>query len=534
MEPAITAQRIRIFDTTLRDGEQSPGATMSLDEKLEVATALADLGVDVIEAGFPIASPGDLDAVRQIAQTVRGATIAALARCVKADIDAATEALRPAADPMLHVFFSTSDIHLQHQVRLSREQALERIDQMVRYARNAVPNVEWSAMDATRTDLDYLCRAAEAAVRAGAKTINLPDTVGYTLPHECARMFSTVRAWLNERVPNADQVILSAHNHDDLGMATANTIAGDRGRGAADRGDDQRGSASAPGTPPLEEVVMALRTRADNYGGYTTGIRTERIGIVSSLAARSTGIAVAPNKAIVGANAFAHESGIHQDGVIKDRTTYEIMTAESVGWTANGLVLGKHSGRAGFRQRLNDLGYEVDQEGLQALYGRFIALTDRKKRIDDADIVALVEEAQQHSEAEAFTLLAWRAASASDGAGRADAAVVLEIGGKEYEATGVGNGQVDALFSAVNHLVRLPNTLVSYHIEAVTPGGDAQGTVAVTIAVGDRTFQGRRRGDRHRGGEPASRISSRSIAPPSSPSPPPRSAAEATANAGAE
>ncbi len=490
MEPAITAQRIRIFDTTLRDGEQSPGATMSLDEKLEVATALSDLGVDVIEAGFPIASPGDLDAVRQIAQTCRNVTIAALARCVKADIDAATEALRPAADPMLHVFFSTSDIHLQHQVRLSREQALERIDQMVRYARNAVPNVEWSAMDATRTDLDYLCRAVEAAVRAGATTINLPDTVGYTLPHECARMFGTVRAYLAERVPNADQIVLSAHNHDDLGMATANTIA------AIEAGARQievtiNGIGERAGNTPLEEVVMALRTRADNYGGYTTGIRTERIGAVSSLAARSTGIAVAPNKAIVGANAFAHESGIHQDGVIKDRTTYEIMTAESVGWTANGLVLGKHSGRAGFRQRLNDLGYEVDQEGLQALYGRFIALTDRKKRIDDADIVALVEEAQQHSEAEPFTLLAWRSASASEGQGRADAAVVLEIDGKEYEASGTGNGQVDALFAAVNHLVRLPNTLVSYHIEAVTPGGDAQGTVAVTIAVGDRTFQGR-------------------------------------------
>ncbi len=490
MEPAITAQRIRIFDTTLRDGEQSPGATMSLDEKLEVATALSDLGVDVIEAGFPIASPGDLDAVRQIAQTCRNVTIAALARCVKADIDAATEALRPAADPMLHVFFSTSDIHLRHQVRLSREQALERIDQMVRYARNAVPNVEWSAMDATRTDLEYLCRAAEAAVRAGATTINLPDTVGYTLPHECARMFSTVRAYLAERVPNADQIVLSAHNHDDLGLATANTIA------AIEAGARQievtiNGIGERAGNTPLEEVVMALRTRADNYGGYTTGIRTERIGAVSSLAARSTGIVVAPNKAIVGANAFAHESGIHQDGVIKDRTTYEIMTAASVGWTANGLVLGKHSGRAGFRQRLNDLGYEVDREQLQALYGRFIALTDRKKRIDDADIVALVEEAQQHSEAEPFTLLAWRSASASEGQGRADAAVVLEIGGKEYEASGTGNGQVDALFAAVNHLVRLPNTLVSYHIEAVTPGGDAQGTVAVTIAVGDRTFQGR-------------------------------------------
>ena len=492
MEPGITtgARRIRVFDTTLRDGEQSPGATMSLEEKLEVATALAELGVDVIEAGFPIASPGDLAAVRQIAEQARGVTIAALARCVKADIDAAVEALRPAADPMLHVFFSTSDIHLQHQVRLSREGALERIDQMVRYARAAVPNVEWSAMDATRTDLDYLCRAVEVAVRAGATTINLPDTVGYTLPHECARMFTRVREYLAERVPNADQIVFSTHNHDDLGLATANTIA------AIEAGVRQievtvNGIGERAGNTPLEEVVMALRTRADNYGGYTTGVRSERIGGVSSLVGRCTGIVVAPNKAVVGSNAFAHESGIHQDGVIKDRTTYEIMTAESVGWTADQLVLGKHSGRAGFRQRLADLGYEVDQERLQGLYARFIALTDRKKRIDDADIVAIVEEEEQHSGPEAFALLAWRSASASDGPGRADAAVVLAIDGQEYEASGTGNGQVDALFAAINHLVRIPNTLVSYHIDAVTPGGDAQGAVAVTIAVGDRTFQGR-------------------------------------------
>ncbi len=492
MEPAITsnARRIRVFDTTLRDGEQSPGATMSLEEKLEVAAALADLGVDVIEAGFPIASPGDLAAVRQIAEQTRGVTIAALARCVKADIDAAVEALRPAADPMLHVFFSTSDIHLQHQVRLSREQALERIDQMVRYARNAVPNVEWSAMDATRTDLDYLCRAVEVAVRAGATTINLPDTVGYTLPHECARMFTRVREYLAERVPNADAIVFSTHNHDDLGMATANTIA------AIEAGVRQievtiNGIGERAGNTPLEEVVMALRTRADHFSSFTTGIRSERIGAASSLVGRCTGIVVAPNKAVVGSNAFAHESGIHQDGVIKDRTTYEIMTAESVGWTADRLVMGKHSGRAGFRQRLLDLGYEIEPDQLQSLYTRFIALTDRKKRIDDADIVALVEEEQQRAEGEAFTLLAWRSASASDGQGRADAAVVLGIDGQEYEASGTGNGQVDALFAAVNHLVRIPNTLVSYQIEAVTPGGDAQGTVAVTIAVGDRTFQGR-------------------------------------------
>ncbi len=492
MEPAIRddSRRIRVFDTTLRDGEQSPGATMSLDEKLEVATALADLGVDVIEAGFPIASPGDLASVKQIAEQARGVTIAALARCVKADIDAAIEALQPAQDPMLHVFFSTSDIHLQHQVRLSREQALERIDEMVRYARNAVPNVEWSAMDATRTDLDYLCRAVEVAVKAGATTINLPDTVGYTLPHECARMFTKVRAYLADRVLNADQIVFSTHNHDDLGMATANTLA------AIEAGVRQievtiNGIGERAGNTPLEEVVMALRTRADNFTSYSTGIRTEKIGGVSSLVGRSTGIVVAPNKAVVGSNAFAHESGIHQDGVIKDRTTYEIMTAESVGWTADRLVMGKHSGRAGFRQRLVDLGYTVEPDQLQALYTRFIALTDRKKRIDDADIVALVEDEQQRTEAEPFTLLAWRSASASEGQGHADAAVVLAINGQEYEASGSGNGQVDALYGAVNHLVRIPNTLVSYHIDAVTPGEDAQGAVGVTIAVGDRTFQGR-------------------------------------------
>lgn len=489
MEPAVD-RRIRVFDTTLRDGEQSPGATMSLEEKLEVAAALSDLGVDIIEAGFPIASPGDLASVRTIAEQCRDVTIAALARCVQVDIDAAIEALRPAADPMLHVFFSTSDIHLQHQVRLSREEALVRIDQMVRYARNAVANVEWSAMDATRTDLDYLCRAVEVAVRAGATTINLPDTVGYTLPHECAAMFTRVREYVAARVPWADRIVYSTHNHDDLGMATANTIA------AIEAGVRQievtiNGIGERAGNTPLEEVVMALRTRADNYGGFTTGIRAERIGGISSLVSRCTGIAVAPNKAVVGSNAFAHESGIHQDGVIKDRTTYEIMTAESVGWTANRLVMGKHSGRAGFRQRLADLGYAVEQDQLQTLYNRFIALTDKKKRIDDADIVALVEEAEQHSDVEPFQLLAWRSASASDGKGRADAAVVLEIEGKEYEASGSGNGQVDALFAAINHLVRVPNTLVSYHIDAVTPGGDAQGTVGVTIAVGDRTFQGR-------------------------------------------
>ncbi len=480
--------RVRVFDTTLRDGEQSPGATMSLEEKLEVAQALSALGVDIIEAGFPIASPGDLNAVRTIAEQSRDVTIAALARCVKVDIDAAIEALKPAANPMLHVFFSTSDIHLQHQVRMTRDEALVRIEEMVRYGRNAVPNVEWSAMDATRTDIDFLCRAVEVAVRAGARTINLPDTVGYTLPHECAAMFTTVREYIGQRLPYADEIVYSTHNHDDLGMATANTIA------AIEAGVRQievtiNGIGERAGNTALEEVVMALRTRKDHYTRYQTGIRAERIGATSSLVSRCTGIAVAPNKAVVGINAFAHESGIHQDGVIKERSTYEIMTPESVGWTATSLVMGKHSGRAGFRTRLKELGYEFAPDEQQTLYERFIALTDRKKKVDDADIIALVEENQQHAEAEPLKLLAWRSASASEG--RADAAVVLEIDGKEYEASGVGNGQVDALFKAIDALVRLRATLISYRIDAVTPGEDAQGAVSIAIQVGGQEYQGR-------------------------------------------
>jgi 2-isopropylmalate synthase len=484
----VAGARVRIFDTTLRDGEQSPGATMSLEEKLEVAQALSDLGVDIIEAGFPIASPGDLGSVKSIARQCRDVTIAALARCVKVDIDAAIEALKPAADPMLHVFFSTSDIHLQHQVRMTRDEALERIDQMVRHARSAYSNIEWSAMDATRTDIDYLCRAVEVAVRAGARTINLPDTVGYTLPHECAAMFSRVREYINQRVDFAGEIVYSTHNHDDLGMATANTIA------AIEAGVRQvevtiNGIGERAGNTALEEVVMALRTRRDHYTSYSTGIRAERIGPTSSLVSRCTGIAVAPNKAVVGTNAFAHESGIHQDGVIKERSTYEIMTPESVGWTATSLVMGKHSGRAGFRTRLKELGYEFDPEEMQKLYERFIGLTDRKKKVDDADIIALVEETRQHFEAEPIKLLAWRSASASEG--RADAAVVLELGGREYEASGVGNGQVDALFKAIDALVRIPAALTSYRIDAVTPGMDAQGSVSIAIQVGDQEYQGR-------------------------------------------
>ncbi|HET8627524.1 MAG TPA: 2-isopropylmalate synthase, partial [Thermomicrobiales bacterium] len=381
-----------------------------------------------------------------------------------------------------------SDIHLKHKFRMSRDEAIERIDAMVRYARNFCDQIEFSAEDATRTDLDYLCRVAEVAVRAGATTLNFPDTVGYTLPAECAAMFTRLREYLADRVPDADRIVFSAHCHDDLGMATANTIAA-VAAGAGQVEVTINGIGERAGNTALEEVVMALRTRHDRYGRFTTGIRSERLAAVSSLVSRNTGIVVQPNKAIVGANAFAHEAGIHQDGVIKERTTYEIMTAESVGWKANRLVMGKHSGRAGFRQRLKDLGYEVDADRLQALYERFIALTDRKKRVDDADIVAIVEEERQHSAVEPYQLVAWRANSGSEG--RAEAAVMMDVEGRECEATGSGNGQVDALFAAIDSLARISCTLTAYHIEAVTPGGDAQGAVTVKIAVGDEEYAGR-------------------------------------------
>lgn len=484
MVEAVPSRRIRIFDTTLRDGEQSPGATMNAEEKLEVATALQALGVDIIEAGFPIASPGDLAAVKAIAEQCRDITVCALARCNIPDIDAAAEALRPAADPYLHVFVATSDIHLRHKLRKSREEVLAQIDEMVRYARRFCERVEFSAEDATRSDVDYLCRVVETAIAAGASTINLPDTVGYTLPAEYAALVTTVR----ERVPTSHRAVFSVHCHNDLGLATSNTLA------AIAAGVEQvevtvNGIGERAGNTALEEVVMALRTRRDSYGGYETGIRTERLGAISSLVSRCTGIAVQPNKAIVGANAFAHEAGIHQDGVIKDRTTYEIMTAESVGWQANSLVMGKHSGRAGFRARLGQLGYTIDAERLPALYERFIALTDRKKRVDDADIVALVEEENQHFDAEPFKLLAWRASSGSEG--RADAAVVLDVAGRECEASGIGNGQIDALFMAIRALARLDCELLEYHIDAVTPGSDAQGAVRVTLRAGEERYSGR-------------------------------------------
>jgi 2-isopropylmalate synthase len=381
---------IRIFDTTLCDGEQSPGATMTTEEKLQVAEQLVRLNVDVIEAGFPAASPGDLAAVKEIARRTRGVAIAALARANTSDIDAAWEAIREAERPVLHVFIATSEIHLKHKLKLSNEEALQQVKKLVAYARNLSPTVEFSAEDATRSDWDYLCRVCEAAIKSGATTINIPDTVGYTLPHEYESLFR----YLRERVPGIDAVVMSAHCHNDLGMGTANTLAAIKA-GARQVEVTVNGLGVRAGNTAMEEVVMALRTRPEACGNVSTRIRAQELLPTSQLVSQLTGIFVPPNKAVVGANAFAHEAGIHQDGMLKNRLTYEIMTPQSVGWSDTKLVLGKHSGRHGLDARLRQLGHKLSAEELKTAYRRFVAMADQRKRITDADLLYIVESGME-------------------------------------------------------------------------------------------------------------------------------------------
>jgi len=385
-DPAV----VKVFDTTLRDGEQSPGATMATPEKLQIADQLVALNVDIIEAGFPAASPGDLTAVKEIAKRVRGAAVAGLARTNAGDIETAWEGVREAEQPVIHVFLATSDIHLQYKLRLSREEALQRVQTMVAYARNLCPTIEFSAEDATRSDWDYLCRIFEAAVKAGATTINVPDTVGYTFPHEYEALFR----YLHERVPGMENVTMSAHCHDDLGMATANTLAAIKG-GARQVEVTINGLGERAGNTALEEVVMALRTRPDVFGRVDTRINAQELLKASNLLSSVTGIPVQPNKAIVGLNAFAHEAGIHQDGMLKNSLTYEIMTPQSVGWNGTNFVLGKHSGRHGLDARLRKLGYRLTGDQLKVAYSRFVALADEKKYITDVDLIYIVDSSME-------------------------------------------------------------------------------------------------------------------------------------------
>ncbi|HET8840227.1 MAG TPA: 2-isopropylmalate synthase [Ktedonobacteraceae bacterium] len=385
-DPAV----IRIFDTTLRDGEQSPGATMTTEEKLQVAEQLTRLNVDIIEAGFPAASPGDLAAVREIAHFVHGPAVAGLARANIIDIEAAWEGVREAERPVIHVFLATSEIHLKHKLNINAEEALQRIKFMVEYAHNLCPTVEFSAEDATRSDWDYLCRVCETAIKAGATTINLPDTVGYTTPGEYAEMFRYVR----ERVPRIEDIILSAHCHNDLGMATANTLAA-IAAGVRQVEVTINGIGERAGNTAVEEIIMALRTRPEKFGNVVTQIRAEELVGASQLVSRLTGLPVQPNKAVVGANAFSHEAGIHQDGMLKNRLTYEIMTPQSVGWGETKLVLGKHSGRHGLDARLRQLGHHLSATELKSAYSRFIALADQKKHATDADLIYIAESSKE-------------------------------------------------------------------------------------------------------------------------------------------
>jgi len=474
--------RVLVFDTTLRDGEQSPGATLTADEKLEIADALVGLGVDIIEAGFPAASPGDFEAVRSIARRARGVTVAGLARCHASDIERTAQAVRGAEAPRIHTFIATSDIHMRHKLRVSRSELLGRVEAMVRLAKGFTSDVEFSAEDATRSDWDFLVQVFTAAIEAGATTLNVPDTVGYTTPNEYAALMDHLRA----QVPGIEDVIISVHCHDDLGMATANTLAA-VAAGARQVEVTINGIGERAGNTSLEEVVMALRTRSDLFGGLTTNVRTERLVPTSRLVSTLTGIQVQANKAIVGANAFAHESGIHQDGILKERTTYEIMNPTDVGWEGTKLVLGKHSGRKGFRNTLNEVGLRLDETQLNEAYQRFLVLADRKKHVTAADLVALVSD-QLAAEGDVLQLARWNASLGSSGP--ATASVVVVRGSEELAGDGEGNGPVDALFKAIDRATGIAPELEYFHVEAVTPGGDALGSVAIRVRVGGEVQTG--------------------------------------------
>ena len=458
---------------------------MTLEEKLRMAKQLERLGVDVIEAGFAAASPGDFESVRQIAGTVAGCTVCSLSRALRKDIDASAEALADAVHPRIHTFLATSDLHLKCKLRMTRERALEQVREMVAYARGRCAEVEFSAEDATRTDPDFLCSVIEAAIANGATVVNLPDTVGYATPQEISKMVADVR----RRVSNIDRAVLSMHVHDDLGLAVANSLAGVLA-GARQVECTVCGIGERAGNAALEEIVMGLRTRGDYYG-LSHGIRTEEIGRTARLLSSITGVKIFPSKAIVGANAFAHESGIHQHGVLNNAKTYEIMTPESVGVKKMELVLGKHSGRHAFEERLKTLGYALSEDRVDELFAQFKRLADRKKRISDRDIVALAEAVASMASdpAKQYTLESFVVNSGNRMSSTAD--VTLKRGGKTYQEVALGTGPVYASIRAVEKIIRHPFSLDDYTIQAVTEHRDALGEVSVKISDATGTYRGR-------------------------------------------
>jgi 2-isopropylmalate synthase len=472
-----------IFDTTLRDGEQSPGASMTREEKIRIAKQLEKLKVDVIEAGFPAASNGDFESVKAVADIIRDSTVCGLARAIENDINRAGEALKGANSARIHTFIATSPIHMEKKLRMTPDQVVEQAVKAVQWARKFTDNVEFSPEDAGRSDPDFLCRVLDAVIKAGAKTLNIPDTVGYNLPHQ----FGALIKQLRERIPNSDKVIFSVHCHNDLGLAVANSLSAVL-NGARQVECTINGLGERAGNASLEEVVMAVKTRRDIFT-CDTRIDTTQIVPSSKLVSSITGYPVQPNKAIVGANAFSHESGIHQDGVLKHRETYEIMRAEDVGWGANKLTLGKLSGRNAFRSRLQELGIVLaNEEAVNAAFARFKELADRKREIFDEDLQALVSEVEVAMVNERYRLLSLRAHSETGILPKA--LVRLTVGGKEQEAEMQGGGPVDATFKAIEQIVHSGTELLLYSVNNITSGTDSQGEVTVRLAKNGRVVNG--------------------------------------------
>ncbi len=475
------SRKIHIFDTTLRDGEQVPGAKLNKRQKIEIAEQLAKLNVDIIEAGFPCSSPGDLQAVKAISQQVKGPVIAALARAVQEDIDIAWEAVREAERPRIHVFIGSSDIHLQKKLRTDRESALEMAVEAVKYARRLCDEIEFSTEDGSRTDFEFLCRIIEAAINAGAGVINVPDTVGYALPEEFGHLIHRIR----EAVPSIDRAVLSVHCHNDLGLAVANSIAAIR------NGADQvectiNGIGERAGNASLEEIVMVLKTRFANYQA-TTAINTTEIYRTSRMVSRIMNIPVQPNKAIVGSNAFSHSSGIHQDGVLKDRTTYEIMTPETLGIKQHTIVLTARSGRAALKHRLGDLGFSLDADVFERVYNRFIDVADRKKEVGAQDLQSIVE-IEVSKAPETYKMHSLQIMSGSKIVPLAS--VTLERNGQLLTDAATGNGPVDAVFNVIERITGVSGKLRDYDLKAVTMGRDALGEAMVRVQIGDTIYSG--------------------------------------------
>ena len=477
------SDKLIIFDTTMRDGEQSPGASMTRDEKVRIAKVLERMHVDVIEAGFPVASVGDFESVKSVAEVVTESTVCGLARAINKDIERCAEAIKPAKRGRIHTFIATSPIHMREKLRMSPEQVLVNAVAAVKLARHFTDDVEFSPEDAGRSEIDFLCRVLEAVIAAGARTVNIPDTVGYNLPHQFGALIKTLR----ERVPNSDKAVVSVQCHNDLGLAVANSLSAVL-NGARQVECTINGLGERAGNAALEEVVMAVRTRRDLFS-CDTGIDTTHIVPASRLVSNITGFPVQPNKAIVGANAFAHESGIHQDGVIKKRETYEIMRVEDVGWSANRMVLGKHSGRNAFRQRLKEIGIDFKTEAdTNDAFDRFKDLADKKHEIFDEDLQALVTEADLEQKNEHFRLLSLKVCSETGATPLA--AVTLAVNGAERQASAQGGGPVDAAFKAIENIAASGGQLLLYSVNNITSGTDSQGEVTVRLEKGGRIVNG--------------------------------------------